>query len=187
MSVFLLKDPDCVFIHVPKTGGSTIRQGLWKARWQGPVFGHVPNAWRDLFAFAFVRHPLERFVSAYADFSQLRGFKGSVEQFLEIATDENVAYDGHRRSQAEDIRHHTLPQTHPFNCLDAANYVARYEDYEVELRRLLELVGAEVPSGLPRLRATRHCGWRDVLSGAALQRALDFLLPDFEQLGYDLP
>jgi hypothetical protein len=36
MSNFLLRNPDCVFIHIPKTGGSSIRNGLWLSRYEGP-------------------------------------------------------------------------------------------------------------------------------------------------------
>lgn len=46
MSTFLLKNPDCVFIHIPKTGGSSIRKGVWTGA-IGPRFGRGRGFHRD--------------------------------------------------------------------------------------------------------------------------------------------
>jgi hypothetical protein len=175
-----------VLIHVPKTGGSTIREGLWGSRWRGPVFGAIPESWRELFKFAFVRHPLDRLVSAWADFSQLRGYGGGLEEFVAIVTDERIGFDARRRSVPEDIRHHTLPQSHPFNGLQFADRIGRYEHYQRDLAAILEVVGLR-PRSVPRLRQTRRGPWSEHLRGRTLRRALEFLEPDFEFLGYPLP
>jgi hypothetical protein len=53
MSIFLLKDPDCVFIHIPKTGGTSIRKGVWEKNYEGAVFGSVPKEWRQVFGIHF--------------------------------------------------------------------------------------------------------------------------------------
>ena len=70
MSNFLLKNPDAVLIHIPKTGGTSIRKGAWGRRVRGPRFGTIPEAWRHHFKFAFVREPLDRFLSAYRMFTE---------------------------------------------------------------------------------------------------------------------
>ncbi len=70
MGNFLLKKPECVFIHIPKTAGTSIRKGVWGSNYEGPVFGAIPEEWAGLFRFAFVRHPLQRFVSAYNMFTK---------------------------------------------------------------------------------------------------------------------
>ena len=64
MSVFLLNNPDAVFIHIPKTAGRSIRVGAWEGRYEGPVRGEVPAAWRGHFKFAFCRDPVNRLISA---------------------------------------------------------------------------------------------------------------------------
>jgi hypothetical protein len=68
MGLFILQNPDAVFIHIPKTGGTSIRQGVWQRRYNGP-HKELPLSAKGLFTFAFVRHPLERFVSCWKMYS----------------------------------------------------------------------------------------------------------------------
>lgn len=185
MSNFLLKNPDCVFIHIPKTGGSTIRHGIWKSSYEGPVFAEIPEPWRAYFKFAFVRHPLDRLVSAWADFTQLRRYKGSIDEFARIVVDESVIYDERRKSMEERIRHHTIPQTHPFNSLEEANYVGRFENFDEHLAHVLSHVGKRANS-VPSIRKTKHGTYREYIKGDTLKIVVKFYEKDFEQLGYDL-
>ena len=185
MSNFLLRDPDCVFIHIPKTGGSSIRNGIWADRYDGPAFGGVPGDWTAYFKFAFVRHPAGRLVSAYYDFTQMRNYAGTLDEFMDIVEDETVIFDERRSNTPERIRHHTIPQTHPFNCLDAADFVGRFEAYEEDLRRVLERVGLRDQS-IPQIRRTEHKAWADVLSSSQKSRVHAYFKDDFEALEYDM-
>ncbi|MCH8490006.1 MAG: sulfotransferase family protein [Oceanicaulis sp.] len=186
MSNFLLRDPDCVLIHIPKTGGSSIRHGLWSSRYDGPSFGDIPDGWNPYFKFAFVRHPLDRLVSAWADFGQLRGADLSIERFLDIVMDESVIFDERRKTLPERIRHHTIAQTHPFNCLSHADYVGHYETYLDDLRVIMDRVSM-TPNEIPRMRQTEHGGWTAHLQGDLLRRAISYFDQDFELLGYARP
>jgi hypothetical protein len=193
MSIFLLKDPTCVLIHIPKTGGTSIRKGVWKKNYEGPAFWRVPDAWKAHFKFAFVRHPLDRLVSAYKMFSE--GAIGdadwqlppdrrdlSFDEFIDIVMDETIIFDERRATFEEKIRHHTIPQTHPFNALDDADFVGRYEnlaqDFEVVARR----VGVQTP--LPRMHYTLRGDWREFFSPQVEARCRRFYEEDFARLGY---
>jgi hypothetical protein len=72
MSVFLLKQPEAVFIHVPKTAGRSIRVGAWQGRYEGPVRGHIPTEWMSYFKFGFSRHPIDRLISNWKMFGDGR-------------------------------------------------------------------------------------------------------------------
>ncbi|MDP2123847.1 MAG: sulfotransferase family 2 domain-containing protein [Parvibaculum sp.] len=186
MPNWLLKNPECVLIHIPKTGDSTIKRSIWNSRLDGPEYRALPAAWEPYFKFAFVRHPLDRLVSAWADFTQLRKFKGTVDDFVGIVVDQSIGFDERRKTAAESIRHHTIPQTHPFNCLDRAEYVGRYENYVEDLNYVLERVGMTVTT-YSAVRKTEHNGWRPVLSGETLTKAIAYYEHDFETLGYSRP
>ncbi len=194
MSNFRLRNPDCVLIHIPKTGGTSIRKGIWGSHYDGPTFGTIPDDWMTLFKFAFVRHPLQRFVSAWKMFTE--GAKGdpqwslprdhralSLEQFIDIVTDDSIIYDERRSTFEEKIRHHTIPQTHPFNCLHLADYVARQEDYEREVRFICQRVGVDL-SHVPHMHVTTPTHWSSVLSGSPLSRLMSYYQQDLSDLGY---
>lgn len=186
MSNFLLKDPEAVLIHIPKTGGSTIRRGIWEANYEGPEYGKIPESWSRFFKFAFVRHPFDRLASAYRDFSQIRKFRSGFERFLEIVLDDDVSYLEHNRDIKISIRHHTIPQTHPFNCLSYADFVGRYENYENDLRTVLSKLDLRI-SSFPNLRKTQGKGYEELFDNPYdRDRAIRFYERDFLELGYEV-
>jgi hypothetical protein len=195
MSNFRLLAPDCVLIHVPKTGGTSIRKGVWQKRYEGPVFGAIPDSWRGLFTFAFVRHPLDRFVSAWRMFTCGTANEPdwrmpadarplSIEEFGEIVFDDGIIFDERRSTFEERIRHHTIPQTHPFNCLDEAEFVGRFERLEADFAHVARRVGAA--ETLPHMHGTGHGGWRDHVTGDLLAACRRFYDEDLRRLGYSV-
>lgn len=197
MSNFRLINPDCIFIHIPKTGGTSIRKGIWNSNYDGPVFGFIPDSWAGLFKFAFVRHPLQRFFSAWKMFTE--GPTGdpqwampadarpvSIDEFVEIALDDSIIFDERRSTFEERIRHHTIPQTHEFNCLRLADYVARYENFEEEISAICKQVGLNIRQ-VPHIHKTSPAQWPNTICGAALKRVVDYYMQDFTLLGYEIP
>lgn len=200
MANFLLTNPDCVFIHIHKTGGTSIRHGVWGgARPVEPTFGQIPDDWMHLFKFAFVRHPFDRFISAWKMFTEgttdsqrhpgnpnrprSERHRLSAEEFGTIVFDETILYDERRSSFEERIRHHTIPQTHPFNCLRFADFVGRFEsieaDFDVVRTRL------QITATLPKLNHTTHCHWREYLTGDLLTQCIAYYEQDLTELGYE--
>lgn len=196
MSNFRLSDPDCVLIHIPKTAGTSIRKGVWKGRVSGgPAFGTIPEDWAPLFKFAFVRHPLDRFVSAFKMFTT--GPSGdpdwkpaddahpvTIDAFLDIVLDETIIYDERRRTFRERIRHHAIPQTHPFNCLQFADFVGRYETLEEDFAEICRRLSYRAE--LPKLHVTSHGHWSDELPGHVIDKCRDYYSEDFARLGYSV-
>lgn len=191
MSIFRLTSPDCVFIHIPKTGGASIRIGIWGNDYGGAEFGQIPEEWAGLFKFTFVRHPLDRFMSAYRDFTQLRTgqpWDGSLEDFVRITMDESISWVDFRGKGVETfIRHHTAPMTRPEQCLHEADFIGRYESYAEDVRHLLRMLDKGAPADLPHHRKTESRPWQEDLEGELLERLVDFYAEDFNQLGYSCP
>ena len=197
MSIFLLDSPKCVFIHIPKTGGATIRRGIFEAKYQGPVFGKVPNEWMPFFKFAFIRNPYDRLISAWKMFIQ--GMTNSIwkrpddmpnscflslADFLEIVTDESIAYGAERRTYKEIIRHHTIPQTHPFNCLGHANFVGRFERFEEDLGTIFEKLGLPLLQ-IPHWNKTTHDHYTSYYDEKTRAISREFYREDLDSLGYE--
>ena len=198
MAAFLILEPRCVFLHVPKTGGTSIRHGFFENNVEGPHQGFVPEAWQGLFTFAFVRHPLDRLISAWKMFAG--GMENSVwdwpekhrditlAKFLEIARDQSIPFDGRRDSSEKKIRHHALPQTHEFHCLNQADFVGKFESLHEDFKTVLERLDFETSKSLPHWNMTnRESEFLKYFSADELRTAVEFYRDDFEQLGYAFP
>ncbi len=200
MSNFRLKQPDAVFIHIPKTGGTSIRRGVWADNYDGPVFGAIPEEWSDLFSFAFVRHPFDRLISAWKMFSEGTTYGGNkctprpvlaegvaLKPFLRVVTNEAIPYDylpGRVRTTETRIRHHTIPQTHPYNCLHLADFVGRYERFEMDYLVCVQRLGVTKP--LVHMHRSVRSHWRDYMDAEDIELCAEFFRDDFRELGYAL-
>lgn len=189
MSLFRLRDPDCVLIHIPKTGGTAIRKGSWQGNYDGPEFS-LPDEWQPLFKFAFVRHPFDRLISAWKMFSDgisdgpsaPKATEGlSLVSFCDIVCDESISYE-ERRTASERIRHHAIPQTHPFNALHMADFVGRFETLQEDFDRICAQL--EIQKLLPHRHVTKHDTWQSYMSPDVVERMAVFYAEDFRTLNY---
>lgn len=195
MTNFLLENPAAVLIHIPKTGGSSI-QSLWGGRVAVRAFGHFPAAWEEFPSFAVVRHPVERFMSAFRMFkfgnddlddfySEPRMPHLTITRALNILEDTSIEFDRSVRDLKSNLKHHLLPQTHQFNCLDRAKVILRTERLKEDYSAFAKSHGLE--QNLPHIRRTG----RDTLSATQpnseeLGRIYSVFSEDFKQLGYEL-
>ena len=194
MPIFFLEPANCVFIHIPKTGGGSIRRGLFQGAVEGPEFGEMPAAWRGKFAFCFVRNPFDRLISAWKMFTQ--GMQDSVwaypadgdptlslAAFLDIVEDERVGDGIARQTFAQKVRQHTLPQTHPLNSLSDADFVGRFERYQADLAHVLARIGRPGVAAAHMNRTVRG-DYRDYFDTDTRARAEAFYAEDLSRLGY---
>lgn len=197
MAAFLILEPRCVFLHIPKTGGASIRLGAFENNYEGPVQGSVPDEWKDLFTFTFVRNPFDRLISAWRMFAS--GMEKtiwelpddgnremSLRQFLDVVLDESIPFDGRRDTTKKKIRHHAIPQTHPFHCLEQADFVGRFESLEEDFAEVLKRLGAE-NRPLPHMNRSRQGDdFMKHYDAETWQIATEYYRQDFEQLGYEV-
>lgn len=194
MSNFLL-DNRLIFVHLPRTGGSSIRKGVFAGKCEGPVFGKIPNEWRGFPSFTIVRNPFDRLVSAWKMCTD--GVSGkrhgpipflppetSLVEFLGFVIDKSVDY---RKSSSGKcyIKHHTLPQTHPWNCLQLAEDVARFENYDRDVSKILIKNGFS-ETGMPHWNRTKHKDYRQYFNDQAIEITRNYYKEDLAELGYEL-
>lgn len=194
MPSFLIHDPPCVFIHNPKTGGQALRQVLLQGDYEGPITGRLPTEWRKNFAFAFVRNPFDRLVSAWKMFTEGiedTGWKVPLDltpgislcDFLKIVTNESIGYGSGTRQGKVRIRNHTLPQTHPFYSIDQANFIGRFEHYDRDVQHVLRTIGRP-PQTLPRRHASRRGPFQTYFDEQTRGLAEAYYATDLQEFGY---
>ena len=190
MTCFLMDAPRAVFIHIPKTAGTSVR-AMWATDSVRRCFGHVPNDWKDVAKFAVVRDPEARLVSALSMFKH--GSTGpdgageaarmpdlSVDEALDIVENPSIPFDRMQKTLKGNLKHHLLPQTHPYNCLHLADLVLRQETLAQDVKGL-ELDGLRP---FPHLRQTKGQGHEIALTDEQRTRLHRVFAQDYEHLGY---
>lgn len=183
MSVFFLNTANAVMIHVPKTGGISIRRGVFRGEYEGPVHNDQwPEHWPQERVFGFVRHPLTRFVSGVA-YCRTMPFKGAwslrPDAALDAVQDQHVNPDEHLTDFRAAIKHHLLPQSAPYYQLRRARFVGRFESLARDWLAISDWLGIE-HSKLPRLNARNRQGRNPIeLSQSERERATEIYREDF--------
>ncbi|WP_119290990.1 sulfotransferase family 2 domain-containing protein [Azohydromonas sediminis] len=193
MSFFFFDPPGCVFIRIRKAGSTSVIRGL---------FGDKSNARRESsdgtwypefdgrFVFAFVRNPFSRMISCLQMF---RGYKTrtleeqrfkeslTLDRLMDVIEDEKLPIGGD--GYMAKLRLHAVPMTHPFYCIDRAEYIGRFERFEQDYREVARLLGIRVWS-VPHERKSAPMDYRPWFSAAQRRRAERLLAADLDRFGY---
>jgi len=118
------------YIHIPKTGGTSLTTILNKIDGTETIAVHdsirALNDVSKFFIFTIVRNPYTRMVSAYLHRLRKNEFKYDFQTFLKTYNENHL-----------DI----LPQSYYINAGKTedrqVSYIARYENYEDEIKKLL--------------------------------------------------
>ena len=127
MSLLKNKINTWAYIHIPKTGGTTIKNTLKEVDGNLSLPNHSPitsiNS-KDIFTFTFVRNPFTRFMSLY--YHECRKAKDTIQlkKFVENVTDNFFLY---------------MPQSYYINE-DKANlsFIGKYESFINDLNFILK-------------------------------------------------
>ena len=195
MSNFYLKKCNCVFIHIPKTGGLSIRQGMFKGEYEGPFLGIIPPQYDKLFKFCFVRNPYDRIISAWKYYQQRFKSSISLKEFILIAVDDTITYTSKNNMDENGgwdlskfdtyktfLRHHSIPQTHPFNCLYKADFIGRFENINEDMAKICDQLNMEAK--LPHRNKTKRGHYRDYFDIESRWLVDKWYREDIERLGY---
>ena len=139
MSVFLieLNGAKVVFVHIPKTGGTSIRSG----RELSSYSTRPDQSWIDLKypSIAFVRDPLTRLVSCWKDFRYVR--RHTRESFGNFVRRYSEDFNSPLIYNPRTIHHHMAPMTHPVHGLRYARFIGRTEKLRSDLDRFCDEFG----------------------------------------------
>lgn len=174
---------DASFVRIPRTGSRTIKKKLLpKHRELCDGTPQEPSR-----SFAFVRNPLDRFLSAYSRFKRKVVRKGAeydvtVESLLALIDDDSVELGA--VTWPGEMRLHVLPASHAHFGLDGVGALFRFECYELEWVRLQRFLDVEIRPYVPESAPKRP-----LVRVTPRERALvlDRLEDDFRTFGYRLP
>lgn len=200
MPIFHIKQPECVFVHVPKTGGNTIRNVVFERQYEGPWFGdRLPDDWQSLFSFGFVRNPFDRVVSAWKMFCEGtvddawnlpegKALNLSLHEVLQLGLDPQAAfghprYNGVKPDAMIRLKNHIIPQTHPYHGLQLVEFIGRFETLQKDFDHICERLA--IPSvHLPRTNWTSRSGYQDYFDPNSRALAEELYQHDLKEFGY---
>jgi Sulfotransferase family len=147
------------FVHIPKTGGSSIEKVLGIP----PIHQFASKIERP--RFTIVRHPLDRLISAW-EFGRMRGSvkakelnQQTLEKFL---TCDNVTV----------VRQTTWID-------DEMDFIGRFENLAEDFAKVSDLP-------LPHMNASPRKAWQRYFTPEMRKYATNFYLADFQAFGYEI-
>lgn len=178
------------YVHIQKTGGTSITLMLVPyldkepARTQGRgwqalchktglhsgITPHLNTRYKNHFKFTMVRNPYDRVLSMWRS-----GFNRAKSSFDDYCN--RIKNGGGFRKQ-----------TSFFTTSDdevLVDYVARYENYEEEIKKIHEKIGIPIPLEIPHRLNTKVRKRQAIFNPARARIIFDAFEKDFEILGYD--
>lgn len=149
------------FVHIPKTGGSSIASVIG-----GHTCLHVRASEVQEPRFSFVRHPLDRLVSAY---EFMRSSKSSRFREVSDCTIEDFVGRDHPCLQ---------PQVWWLNA--PMRFIGKFERLEEDFLQISD-------KPLPHINKSIRGDWRNYFTPEALRRAVARYADDFLMFNYEIP
>lgn len=189
-----------IFIHIPKTAGSSVSQALFSDMRIAHThysaqeyFDESAKKYSEFVKFAFVRNPIERFVSAY---------KHLLSPPEWVHQDSHAFSQDHVRPYADIndfVRHleedwlvrewvHFKPQTRFLLVNDEINinFIGRFENLDIDIKKVAELLGVSGRVAMPHVNRSKNIVDKSMkLTPGSLRVLKDFYSDDFRKFGYD--
>lgn len=196
----------CIFIHVPRTGGSSIEKAIVGQNWWSieKATKHLTalqakqvysECWDEYFKFAFVRNPWDRCISLLAFGDIYYGVQGRV--LTEDMIEGYKARFGYPFTLEYDFRFYDYEGLPKSNLLDHAVYanmlsdeldfVGKYERLEEDFSHICNVVGVRQVR-LPRAAASpnrNQRGYRDYYDSALAEMVYEVYRRDIEEFCYE--
>lgn len=180
-----LKNPEvknyyerALFIHIPKTGGSSIRKCPWAVT--GTDFHHKPVSYfyeMMEFKFSFVRNPYDRFMSGVLN----HGFHSQVG--LENFVLEVFANEAKERFEANEWLV-LQPSTHFLYHQGklAVDFVGKFETLELDWKQICNIMGKHFT--LPHLNQGKYSDYKQYYTKRMIEVVNEIYKDDFKNFGY---
>jgi chondroitin 4-sulfotransferase 11 len=174
-----------VFIHIPKTAGSSIYHFFNSTDYNHKTLQEHQGWTSDYFKFTFIRNPLDRFVSAYSYFKKYGRDKLNDVKMGKVINE----FDSfkHFVQNFESIQHrfisrHFLPQTYWLdNRLD---YIGRFESIGTDFANICKKINIKYKP-LYLINNSEHKYFMDYYDSETYDIITKHYKIDFETFKYD--
>lgn len=171
----------CIFVHIPKCGGTSIRRALGDAT-EGlahrTAAQQINPETREFFNFSFVRNPWDRMVSYYA----FKVRKGRLPADMGFTTFVQYLYEQPQIfSHLPNLVRHIRPCTHWLNA--EVDFVGRFEHLDRDFGIVCEKLGI-APITLAVENSSSHAPYQDYYDDLTRRRIEEQFRQDIQQFGY---
>ena len=195
-----------VFIHIPKTGGTSILGALAPLgkNWDGKEIKDVRgwqirhhnlkmhSGWnthpdklmeyksRGYFSFAFVRNPWDKVISIWSKI----GKKLSLPEFISFL----CTNDRNKHVASTDPTHYrAVPQVKWISKdgVIQTDFIGRYESFEEDYLKVCKAIGLDEAPVLPHFNTGKHDHYRTYYDDRSIERVAALYKEDIEEFGYD--
>ncbi|MGH9326231.1 MAG: sulfotransferase family 2 domain-containing protein [Terriglobia bacterium] len=198
----------CIFVHVPRTGGTSIEDVIWPGDrseaqlWMGCVsryhnkyqtggLQHLlarqirqevgASVFDDYFKFAFVRNPWDKAVSQFSYMAQRPDLRELIGMAADVTFAEYLrAIQLHLHVQWE--RQVEFLRDENGECM--VDFVGRFESIRQDARFIFEQIGVSCEE-LPRENPSCHRNYREYFDGETRERVRQLYAEDIEVFGYE--
>ena len=181
-----------IFIHINRTGGTSVEQALGHGGFQGDTFQdhrepkHIladigEEKWNRYFKFSVVRNPWDKMVSMFHHRQQ--NFQNSWDS--KVMQHEQMTFPTWIKLLPK-LKHY--PQHNLRNQLDwlggpeTMDYIARFESLADDWDVIRERIGCDVP--LPRTNGSKHGHYREYYTPEARDLVARRFAKDIRHFGY---
>ena len=185
MSNFINHKYKLIIIHIPKCGGSSVRKysGI---RFTEKYMGYIPNKYINYNKIGFCRHPIERFLSAFKMFkfgttvepAKIKNL--TIDTAINYLKDDSVKWNN-SHSSIENFKHHAIPITHPYNCIEHADNIIKFEQYDLDVKRFL--IDKGMPVKIKKTNSTQKININ--ITKEQKNNLYDYYINDFERFNYE--
>lgn len=179
------------FIHINKTGGTSIKNGLGLDHQIKPKHQTYrefanridPELWQNSFKFAFVRNPWDKVVSHY-HYRLKRNVDDIKTKGVSFTDWVNQTYGGHNHSNIL-ITKMFFPQTEWLIDSEGnidIDFIGRFENLQEDFKTLAKKL--EIDATLPHLNPTNRGPYRDYYDSATKDIVQQWFASDIEYFKY---
>lgn len=194
-----------IFIHIPKTGGTSIRKFLEDNKIMY-VNRHIKGSFhksirkfpienKKYYSFAFVRNPYDRILSSWLMFQYKKEFEWKTReelinltfrQFLERAINKNtvkyIINNNKFRVKHVEPQHHFVTNR---QGKIGVNFIGRFENLEEDFAKVCDRLNIPF-NGLPHLNSTKHKHYSEYYTKKTKELVDRIYKKDFELFNYEM-